>query len=168
MKVINAATDLIRDVYEPIFFMSFDKNNRVGVPPTKFKPPPVPQYTRNQWSSPIDKINNTEQASWSSDDMFYAMKQVLYTIAAPVMNPELNAFAKALDDKLGIPQFGVHALDPNIFQFARELGDYVREFNPNHLLYDLGMITSVISDVYVNVDQVELRKLQDVMASMAS
>ena len=70
------------------------------------------------------------------------------------MSPELNDFARALDDKLGIPALnplGVQALDPNIFQFAIELGNFVRELNPSHLLYDLGMIATVIigQDVYI-------------------
>src|SRR3990167_11484516 len=104
LTVINSATDLIKDVYQPIFSMSFNKNYRVGNPPNKnYIPPSVPQYSKKQWNSPLDKINSIPQQDWSSDDIFYAMKQVLCTIAAPIMSPELNDFARALDEKLGIP-----------------------------------------------------------------
>ena len=89
LTVVNSATDIIRDVYEPIFSMTFNKNNRVGKPPTTnvrpYVAPPVPQYTRKQWNSPLDKINSREaktNVKPSNDDMFYAMRQVLYTIAA--------------------------------------------------------------------------------------
>ena len=88
MLVINSATDLIRDVYEPIFSMTFNKNNRVGKPPKNFVTPPIPQYTRKQWNSALDKVNSVPKPS--NDDMFYAMRQILYTLAAPVMNSEIN------------------------------------------------------------------------------
>src|SRR3990167_11527887 len=126
LTVVNSATDLIRDVYEPIFSMTFNKNNRVGKPPKRYVPPPIPQYTRKQWNSALDKVNTTEKPS--NDDMFYAMRQILYTLAAPVMNPEINEFARALDERLGIPSFPVaNALNVDVRTLAQEFGSFVRE-----------------------------------------